>query len=1127
MKKIKLTECFGFAQIFVLIGMLLISVSLPIATKVVQQNQENRSNAAEAQCERGDTKCQNGYKYTCNSSYKWLKTNSKCGGSSTTTPTCTYIYSSWSDCLSGKQTRNIMSRNPQVCNGNPVLEQACTVAACTGYTQGDWSDCYSTGLQQRTVVGIPAGCTGGVAKPETQRGCVVNSAVKKSVGDSCSNDSECGSGHCNGNSEKFCAPSSTDCYSKAVGKVVSDKDKVCDTDGKEYQCVGGRLNFIGSQGCTVSKKAIGVSCSSPTECESNYCNENLCVSSSTSCYSTIVGRTITSGGTVCANGKEYTCTNGKFNSGVTADCNNKSAVINIAGDCELSANLGNKRCWDNKNVYSCQPDGDGVDWKPFKSCSNTETCKEGECVNSPTLTYSCTKSSGNCKSSCPSGEKAYDIGSSEECANYPNAKVCCIKDPLYSPPTNKDPTQCVGADGTYHDNAFHYCSTDLKHLNTCTNGKWVEIECPYSCGLQGCNLKLNPIVESCSSSSCGKCETSDTCKAVGCLWGYNGGTNMYCYRQEASVPTATPTPPNIPVSEIRLNQSSAALYAGETQGIIATVLPSNATDKNVSWSSSDSSIVQVNSGSLKISDSVSKIVTVRVTASTSNGKSASVIVLVGPKPISNCVIDGKTWNDGAAICSNNVAYVCKSSTPTKVEDCGTRGCDTNGTCKKNEASCVVDGGYCSEECNIGDTVLHDNGYFYNCLEGQKCCKTNKFFVRIIGVCGGVNKTTTNIKPTTNLCSTSYGNSAVVASSDPTKSWTWDCLSSDREVNATCYTLKPVATSISGECGGANRKTYTLAPLTDLCLQGTLLYDDMSGLEGDYNWRCLGSDGGGDVRCQAMKGGAPVVATKIPCECGKATKNSYSFAPNSDLCNSGINSTPILNSSQSEWSWICSSDTCSSFPCSAPYTKSKVVDTLPAVTSGKSIFKFKIAFAGIKPSYVDANGKIYSCLDNLKNLDVEIVNVPTNIRQSFSGIKPSIVTGETDSKGNQVFLVTLEINSSFVSANTFNYVKVKGPFHLKQRMCLDGQNKKLEESVKCDIDLFRTDGHIYNFSEYTLLAGDVNRDGVINGIDFSLVKNSVDLDAGIQCGKANDLNLDGAINSFDLNLVKDAPSLVDE
>jgi hypothetical protein len=75
MKHLKSTESKKF--ILFLIGMLLVMIALPMAIKLVQQNQENRSSAAETQCKSGDIKCEGGYKYLC-SSYKWEKTTTKC-----------------------------------------------------------------------------------------------------------------------------------------------------------------------------------------------------------------------------------------------------------------------------------------------------------------------------------------------------------------------------------------------------------------------------------------------------------------------------------------------------------------------------------------------------------------------------------------------------------------------------------------------------------------------------------------------------------------------------------------------------------------------------------------------------------------------------------------------------------------------------------------------------------------------------------------------------------------------------------------------------------------------------------------------------------------------------------------
>ncbi len=60
--------------------------------------------------------------------------------------------------------------------------------------------------------------------------------------------------------------------------------------------------------------------------------------------------------------------------------------------------------------------------------------------------------------------------------------------------------------------------------------------------------------------------------------------------------TPLPTPDVTEVTSIELNQTSATLNAGETVQLTATVSPENATDKTVTWASSDASVATVSNG---------------------------------------------------------------------------------------------------------------------------------------------------------------------------------------------------------------------------------------------------------------------------------------------------------------------------------------------------------------------------------------------------------------------------------------------------------------------------------------------------------------------------------------------------
>ncbi len=85
----------------------------------------------------------------------------------------------------------------------------------------------------------------------------------------------------------------------------------------------------------------------------------------------------------------------------------------------------------------------------------------------------------------------------------------------------------------------------------------------------------------------------------------------------------------IEVTGITLDKTEANLYTGESVTLTATVSPSNATDKSVTWSSSNARVATVSSGRVT---GVSQG-TATITAKTSNGKTVSCKVTVEDKAI--------------------------------------------------------------------------------------------------------------------------------------------------------------------------------------------------------------------------------------------------------------------------------------------------------------------------------------------------------------------------------------------------------------------------------------------------------------------------------------------------------------
>ena len=78
---------------------------------------------------------------------------------------------------------------------------------------------------------------------------------------------------------------------------------------------------------------------------------------------------------------------------------------------------------------------------------------------------------------------------------------------------------------------------------------------------------------------------------------------------------------------VTLNKTSATLNTGQTLQLSATVAPSNATDKSVSWTTSNSSVASVNSNGL-VTAIASGTATISVTAKDGSEKSASCSVTV-------------------------------------------------------------------------------------------------------------------------------------------------------------------------------------------------------------------------------------------------------------------------------------------------------------------------------------------------------------------------------------------------------------------------------------------------------------------------------------------------------------------
>ena len=134
--------------------------------------------------------------------------------------------------------------------------------------------------------------------------------------------------------------------------------------------------------------------------------------------------------------------------------------------------------------------------------------------------------------------------------------------------------------------------------------------------------------------------------ADGIIRAVNNGTAdlvVYSYgkihKKTIHVTVGGDAPVNIPVESVSINGRDVTMQAGETKTLSATVSPSNATNKKVTWSTSNPMVASVdNSGTI----TARKAGTVTIKA-TAGGKSASVTVTIEeapPAPYASVKIDG-------------------------------------------------------------------------------------------------------------------------------------------------------------------------------------------------------------------------------------------------------------------------------------------------------------------------------------------------------------------------------------------------------------------------------------------------------------------------------------------------------
>ena len=132
-------------------------------------------------------------------------------------------------------------------------------------------------------------------------------------------------------------------------------------------------------------------------------------------------------------------------------------------------------------------------------------------------------------------------------------------------------------------------------------------------------------------------DTSDASVATvsnGVVTAVQVGTATITAKAGDKTATCSVTVAVTPVTRVILDKTSASLEAGETVALTATVDPDNATDKAVTWSTSDATVATVNNGVV----TAVKVGTATITAKAGD-KTAICTITVVVTPVTSVVLD--------------------------------------------------------------------------------------------------------------------------------------------------------------------------------------------------------------------------------------------------------------------------------------------------------------------------------------------------------------------------------------------------------------------------------------------------------------------------------------------------------
>ena len=385
--KYKKMKRFGFAQIPVMLGLLIMAIAVPVATKLVQQNQENRGKAAMAEpckiCNSSKACVSSGYS-SCVTSENECNSNADCAGTAATatkkpvasstkapcTPYCSSICSHGCDTLSCTgghcKPAPTATTKPSYCNVELLNTSACGGGGCKATeVQQTWktATCGTTTKCVTSTRCSTAVCSAGQYKCIGTVSTACLNGQWEGIKQDCKTYPGCDSttGLCK--PDQTCSPEGkTKCVVEGNNNYVYRCSKSSYYDGLRWQ----KDSFCG-KGCTNG------ACIVPTEVPlKNNCNAG------DTCVSGLAGSC--SGGNTYGSGLcEYIKLLGVGQNGICCTKNKLTPTPTI----ETCSPEGKTKCvveGNNNYVYRCSKSSyyQGLRWQKDSFCGNG--CVNGSCI---------------------------------------------------------------------------------------------------------------------------------------------------------------------------------------------------------------------------------------------------------------------------------------------------------------------------------------------------------------------------------------------------------------------------------------------------------------------------------------------------------------------------------------------------------------------------------------------------------------------------------------------------------------------------------------------------------------------------------------------------------------------------